>query len=93
MVRDPDGLIERRFPREEMKDLYFQSHEVFRHEFAEFAYPALQAVQSIVDDGSAGSTALDDLKSRLIEHRQGHPKRFKHQNTYSDGLPTFVIHG
>jgi hypothetical protein len=93
MVRDPDGLIERRYPREEMKDLYFQSHDVFRHEFAELAYPALQAVQSIVDEGAAGNGALGDLKSRLIEHRRKHPTRFKHQNTYSDGLPSFAIHG
>ncbi len=93
IVRDPAHAIARRFPREDAKDLYFASHDVFRHELAELAYPALNAAQTLVD-APVGSVegAIADLRERVVEHRRSHPGRFKHQNTYSDGLPPFTVH-
>jgi hypothetical protein len=93
MVRDPAGLIPRTFPREDAKHLHVESHEVFRHEFAELACPALLAAQAALDTpGEGAAQAASRLKTAMLEHRQKHAARFKHQNTYSDGLPAFRIH-
>jgi len=93
MVRDPDGLIPRTFPREDAKHLHVESHEVFRHEFAELACPALMAAQAALDaPEEAAAQAAARLKSAMMEHRRKYPGRFRHQNTYSNGLPAFRLH-
>jgi hypothetical protein len=93
MVRDPEGRIPRTYPREDNKHVYFESHDVFRHELAELAYPALKAAQVLADRPQAeADAALSGLKSAVTAHRREHAGRFKHQNTYSDGLPPFHIH-
>ncbi|MBI1202273.1 MAG: hypothetical protein GC182_07160 [Rhodopseudomonas sp.] len=93
MVRDPSGLIPRAYPAEDAKHLYVESHETFRHEFAELAFPALKAAQTMLDGTpEQANEAMARLKTMLIEARRDHPDRFKNQNTYSERLPQFKLH-
>jgi hypothetical protein len=92
LLHDPDHRVGRAFPREESKELYFQSHDVFRHEFAELAYPALHAVQRALDADTCGPNALADLLQTFAEHRRRHPSRFRHQNTGNAGLTPYRLH-
>jgi hypothetical protein len=93
MVRDPSGLLPRSYPPEDAKHLYVESHEVFRHEFAELAFSALMAAQRTLD-GPIGEAeaANSELKAEMIEHRRLYPGRFRNQNTHSSNLPSFTIH-
>jgi hypothetical protein len=92
LIHDPEHRMGRAFPREEPKDLYFQSHDVFRHEFAELAFPALKALQEVLDSKSGDSSAIEDVLRSFAAHRSEHPGRFRHQNTGSEGLPAFQLH-
>ena len=92
MIHDPQGRIARAFPREESKELYFQSHDVFRHEFAELAFDALKAVQASLDSPELLPNALVEIQHAFAEHRRQHPDRFRHQNTRSEGLPAFRLY-
>ena len=93
MVRDPSRLVPRAFPPEHAKHLYVESHETFRHEFAELAFPALKAAQTMLDGTpEQADQALSGLKAALLEARRVHPGRFKNQNTYSEVLPGFKLH-
>jgi hypothetical protein len=94
LLRDVDRTIPRKYPREESKDMYFLSHDVFRHEFAEMAFPAIRAVQAMLDGSPAeADSALGKVRAEFLEHRRRHPARYKHQNTSSEGLPPFMVHG
>jgi hypothetical protein len=94
MVRDREHLIERRYPREESKQMYFDSHDVFRHEFAELAFPALKAAQDLLTAmPEEAEKTVAQIKSLLADQRRRHPERFRHQNTSSAGLPQFALYG
>jgi hypothetical protein len=92
MVHDPEHHLGRAWPREESKELYFLSHDVFRHEFAELAFPALQAIQAVLDSGQCQTASLSKLLETFAGHRRTHPRRFRHQNTQSSGLPAIRLH-
>jgi hypothetical protein len=93
IVRDSLHLLPREFPVEDAKHLYVESHEVFRHEFAELAFPALVAAQALLDASpEEAENAKAKLKAAMLEHRRNHPERFKNQNTYSRHLPASKIH-
>jgi hypothetical protein len=94
MVRDREHLIERRYPREESKQMYFDSHDVFRHEFSELAFPALKAAQDLLTAmPEEAEKTVAQIKSMLADQRRRHPERFRHQNTSSAGLPQFALYG
>ena len=92
IVHDPQHHLTRNYPREESKEIFFQSHDVFRHEFAELAFDALKAVQSTLEPSSSETEAMATLRQTFADHRRRHPRRFHHQNTHSGGLPAFRLH-
>jgi hypothetical protein len=92
MFHDPEHRVPRAFPREESKELHFQSHDVFRHEFGELAFPALKAIQESLDDSGAGLDSLAAIRQVFAEQRRRHPERFRHQNTGSRDLPSFRLY-
>lgn len=91
LVHDPAHLVGRSYPREEEKGIYFQSHDVFRHEFAELAFPCLQAIQSALDGDDRDNSAFAEIRVKFSQHRADNSDRFRHQNTLSTGLPTFRL--
>ncbi len=93
IVRDPKGTIRRSFVKEQNRNLYFASHDVFRHEFAEIAFDVMKLVQSLADSKPSGEAEiLEQLKQLIHEYRKKNPARFRHQNTYSSELPKFKLH-
>lgn len=93
MVRDPEHRLGRALPAAGSREKYFDSHDVFRHEFADLAIDALRYCTTLLDGDEADEQkARGALQTRLSEYRAQHPDRFKHQNTESAGLSDFTLH-
>lgn len=93
LVRDSKKTIPRKFAHEESRKLYFTSHDVFRHEYAEIAPELLKLTQRLSKSGRDGDAEiLREMKRLIAGHRKKYPGRFPHQNTYSEKLPKFLLH-
>jgi len=93
IVRDPRKLVRRKFARERDKNIYFASHDIFRHELAESAFDVLQHAQRLGDcSPSEEAGVVRDLKKCITVHRKKYPGLFRHQNTESDDLPAFKLY-
>ena len=93
LVSDPANALPDMLPALESRDLYFLSHDVFRHEFAECAIDALRYGEALLRGGAEEAAAHDNLADTLRQHRQRHPGRFAFQNTYSSRLPQWRMNG
>jgi hypothetical protein len=91
LVSDPDGDLPDMQPPLEPRDLYFLSHDVFRHEFAECALDGLRYGEALLKGGEEEGNARRKLAQTLQAHRERHPGRFAFQNTYSATLPAWRI--
>jgi len=93
VVRDSEKLLPRNLPSTDSKVPYYESHDVFRHEFAEIAIDALRYATNLLDgDATTEESAREKLKNTLQNHRKKFPDRFVFQNTNSGGLPEFKMH-
>lgn len=88
IVHDPKHCWPRQLPEVPSRDIYFQSHEVFRHELAEAAEPILNWAQKAIQ----GEAEMQLLKGVIHDQRRLFPGRFPHRNTGSENLPAWKIH-
>ena len=92
-IRDTKGRIPRSLPPVGAKDRFFDSHEVFRHEFAEATIDTLRYGSVLVDGNESEEKKYRaQLKEHLTQQRKQHPERFPSQNTESKDLPDFKLH-
>lgn len=87
-----DRTLPRRSPPTGPKALHELSHDVFRHEFAEAAFPILKIGQSALDGAISHEEAGRQATALLASQRGRNPRRFRHQNTYSAELPAFAVY-
>lgn len=86
IVHDPDHTLRREYPETGPRDIYYDSHEVFRHEFAGIGYEIMKGVSDVLD-GKAEIEQL--LREAETYRRENEEVVFKHRNTYSSHLPKF----
>ena len=93
LIRDPEGILPRRFPplTPGARDLHFLTHDLFRHRYAELSFELLHRTDDLLGDQPQGDAVRTELRQMVNRHRQRHPDRFDHRNTYSDALPGFVL--
>lgn len=86
LVHDPDHILKRELPETGSRDLYYDSHEVFRHEFAGIAYPIMKGLSDVLDGKQEIGKVLDMAK---LYRRENSQAIYKHRNTYSSHLPDY----
>lgn len=94
LVHDPDRTLPRALPPVGSTGLYFQSHDVFRAEFASIAPDALRFCGRLAD--APASRACDlatEFRERVLTERSKKAGRYAWQNTDSAGLPSFRLQG
>jgi predicted O-methyltransferase YrrM len=82
LIKDQKNLIKRNFVKEDMKHLYFNSHDIFRHEFADIAFELIKLVQE---------NKTIEIEELVKNHRLKNKNLFKHQNTYSSELTKYNL--
>lgn len=92
LVRDSMGRVPRRKPATGNRDLFFMSHDVFRHELGRVAHPVLKCARDAVSsDPARARKALSGLRSLVRANRAKHQVLYAHQNTHSENLRPFVL--
>jgi len=92
MVKDPLKLVPRNFVKEQNKDLYFASHNIFRHRLAGIAFDILKFADGLSDSDADEDVVVQKLRTYINNYKQKNTQLFLHQNTYSDELPNFKLY-
>ncbi|MGY6587778.1 MAG: class I SAM-dependent methyltransferase [Wenzhouxiangella sp.] len=93
LVHDPEHCLPRTLPplTPGARDLHFMTHDLFRNGYAELSWELLRCIDDLVAPGSKGDAQREAMRKKLQVHRDAHPSRHGHQNTFSASLPRFQL--